>query len=310
MELRHLKYFLAVADTSNFTRAAAQSFVAQSALSEQIARLEAEVGTALFVRSTRSVRLTDAGELLEPLARRLLADAETAQAELDALTGLRRGRIRLGLIQSAASPIDLIEILGVFHDQYPDIKLEVRNDASEPMAAAVLAGTLDVAIVGLDDDGIPASLEHHLLSCEPLVAVVSRRHPLAGQAKVDLAALCEGVQFIHFQRGSGLRHFVEAALTRAGVPSGSSIEVAQIHDMVRLAARGLGITVVPRSAVTGSPYARTDDAGFQAIPLLDEQAVHPVSVVYNGAHQSSAAKAFLNTFFRNVHGEIPRRDDR
>src|SRR5580658_3924177 len=107
MELRYLRYFLAVAETRNFTRAAAQCFVAQSALSEQIARLEVEVGTALFARTSRTVRLTAAGEVLVPLARRVLADVELAQAELDALGGLRRGRLRLGLLQAAASGMDL-----------------------------------------------------------------------------------------------------------------------------------------------------------------------------------------------------------
>lgn len=85
MDLRHLKYFLAVAETRNFTQAAANCYVAQSALSQQIARLEKEVGAQLFSRTSRSVRLTAAGELLEPLARRILADVDNAQAALDAL---------------------------------------------------------------------------------------------------------------------------------------------------------------------------------------------------------------------------------
>lgn len=112
MELRHLKYFLAVASASSLTKAAAECYVAQSALSEQIARLEAEVGARLFARNSRSVRLTAAGEVLVPLAQRILADVETAQAELDALGGLRRGRLRLGLIQTSGSAIDLAEVVG------------------------------------------------------------------------------------------------------------------------------------------------------------------------------------------------------
>src|SRR6201995_3032119 len=106
MELRHLRYFLAVAETQNFTRAAAQCYVAQSALSEQIARLEAETGAQLFVRTSRTVRLTAAGEALVPLAQRILADWETAQAERDSMACRGRGRLRLGLMQTSGWALD------------------------------------------------------------------------------------------------------------------------------------------------------------------------------------------------------------
>ncbi|MFF1809283.1 LysR family transcriptional regulator [Streptomyces sp. NPDC058251] len=121
MDLRHLKYFLAVAETRNFTQAAASCYVAQSALSQQIARLEKDVGTALFSRTSRAVRLTAAGELLEPLARRILADVDNAQAALDDLAGLRRGRLRLGLVQTLAGAIDMVEVMAEYHALHPGI---------------------------------------------------------------------------------------------------------------------------------------------------------------------------------------------
>jgi len=140
MELRHLTYFVAVAETENFTRAAAQCFVAQSALSQQVARLETEVGALLFARNSRSVRLTEAGEVLLPLARRILADVDNAQAELDALRSLRRGRLRLGLLQSAANPVDQIAVIGAFHESYPGIDILVTDETSSAMVEAVGAG--------------------------------------------------------------------------------------------------------------------------------------------------------------------------
>jgi len=173
MELRYLRYFLAVAATGSFTRAAAQCYVAQSALSEQIARLESEVGTQLFVRTSRTVRLTAAGEVLVPLAQRILADVETAQAELDALAGLRRGRLRLGLIQTSGGPLDLAAVLGDFHRRFAEIEFEVTSEPSAGMVTAVSAGTLDLAIVGLFPEDVPAGLERQLLSRDPLVAVVA-----------------------------------------------------------------------------------------------------------------------------------------
>src|SRR3954447_21126043 len=105
MELRHLRYFVAVAETSNFTRAAELSFVAQSALSQQVAALEKELGNQLFHRTSRAVTLTEAGEVLLPLARRILADVELAKMEMDALAGVQRGKLRLGLIQTAGTEV-------------------------------------------------------------------------------------------------------------------------------------------------------------------------------------------------------------
>jgi DNA-binding transcriptional LysR family regulator len=292
MELRYLRYFLAVAATRSFTRAAAQCYVAQSALSEQIARLESEVGTQLFVRTSRTVRLTAAGEVLVPLAQRILADVETAQAELDALAGLRRGRLRLGLIQTSGGPLDLAAVLGDFHRRFAEIEFEVTSEPSAGMVTAVSAGTLDLAIVGLTPDDVPAGLERQLLSQDPLVAVVAPRHPLAGRARAGLAELTGGA-FIHFRRGSGIRRYVDAAFVRAGVPVPGGFEVSQVHDMIRLAAQDVGATIVPRSAATWLYPPGPGREDFRVLRLADPAAVHPTSVIYDAARLSPAAAAFL-----------------
>src|SRR6201994_247030 len=293
MELRYLRYFLAVAETRNFTRAAAQCYVAQSALSEQIARLEAETGVQLFVRTSRTVRLTAAGEVLVPLAQRILADVETAQAELDALAGLRRGRLRLGLIQTSGGALDLAAVLGDFHRRFGEIEFEVTSEPSAGMVAAVEAGSLDLAIVGLHPEDVPPGLEHQLLSQDPLVAVVASRHTLAGRARVRVAELAGPGAFIHFRRGSGIRRYVDAAFGRAAVVAPGGFEVSQVHDMIRLAAQGVGATIVPRSAATWlyPPGAGRED--FRVLRLADRRAVHPTTVIYDGGRLSPAAEAFL-----------------
>lgn len=288
MELRHLRYFLAVADTHNFTQAAAHCYVAQSALSQQIARLEKEVGAALFSRTSRSVRLTAAGELLEPLARRILADVDNAQAELDALAGLRRGRLRLGLVQTDAGPVDVVTVLADYHARHPGIDLNVVNAPSAEMVAALQTGALDVAVVGLAPHQVPEGLDSQALGTDPLVLVVPAEHPFAGRESADLAELPRGYQLIQFTRGSGLRHQVESAFARAGVEAGQHFEVAQIHDMVRFASAGLGVTVVPRSSVRNWL-----DNGAKALRIADPAAVHHVSVVYDRSRLAPAAAAFL-----------------
>ncbi|MFF4705545.1 LysR family transcriptional regulator [Streptomyces sp. NPDC001288] len=299
MELRHLKYFLAVAETHNFTRAAARCYVAQSALSQQIARLEKDVGAPLFTRTSRSVRLTAAGELLEPLARRILADVDHAQDALDALAGLRRGRLRLGLVQTMAVPFDMVEVLAAYRARHPGVDLRVSNAPSSRMADAVLAGTLDVAVVGLAAPQVPDGLAHRTLGSAPLVVVVPREHPLADRDVIGLADLPDGHPLIQFTRGTGLRRQVEAAFTRAGAEAGGHFEVGQVRDMIRLAARGVGVTVVPRSAVEGPGSVMGLDSadllprGARMLRLTDPEAVHHVCVVHDGTRPAPAVEAFL-----------------
>ncbi|WP_406119976.1 LysR family transcriptional regulator [Streptomyces sp. NBC_00989] len=305
MDLRHLKYFLAVAETRNFTQAAASCYVAQSALSQQIARLEKDVGARLFSRTSRSVRLTAAGELLEPLARRILADVDTARAALDALSGLRRGRLRLGLVQTRASSVDLVEVMADYHARYPGIDLHVTNAPSAEMAASVLAGDLDIAIVGLGPRQIPDGLDHQVLAADPLVLIVPADHALADRGTVDLADLPESHQLIQFTRGSGLRRQVEAAFARAGVEPGQHFQVGQIQDMIRLAARGIGVTVVPRSSVLddSAPGASLRDVlpyGARALRIADEAAVHTICAVHDSKRLAPAAAAFLEVVERHA----------
>ncbi|WP_316768384.1 LysR family transcriptional regulator [Streptomyces sasae] len=300
MELRHLRYFLAVADTHNFTQAAARCYVAQSALSQQVARLEKDVGAPLFSRTSRSVRLTAAGELLEPLARRILADVDNAQAALDALAGLRRGTLRLGLVQTMAVSFDMVEVAAEYRARYPGIDLQVSNASSSRMAAEVLAGALDVAVVGLHSGQVPEGLEYRVLGSAPLVLVVPHDHALADREAVGLADLPESHPLIQFTRGSGLRHQVEAAFDRAGMAAGQHFEVGQILDMIRLAARGLGVTVVPRSSVVGPGSVlgldTADDLprGARMLRLTDDEAVHHICAVYDGTRLAPAAAAFLD----------------
>jgi DNA-binding transcriptional LysR family regulator len=292
VELRHLTYFLAVAETRNFTRAAENCFVAQSALSQQVARLETELGSPLFVRTSRSVRLTAAGELLLPLARQVLDAADHARAELDAFTGLRRGSLRIGFIQAQSTPVDMVGVLDAFHRRHPAIGLRVRNSGSAEMAAQVAAGSLDLAVVGLHPAQLPVGLAHELLAEDPLVAVVSPGHPLAGRETVDLGELVATGQFIQLRSGTGMRRHVEAAFTRAGLTAPQSFEVAQVQDMIRLAARDVGVTVVPRSAVHG-PAAAGPGEPLRVLRLADAAAVHPTSVVYEARSLAPAAAAFL-----------------
>jgi len=161
-----------------------------------------------------------------------------------------------------------------------------------------------VAIVGLGPDELPSSLSQRTLSVDPLMAVVSQRHPLARRATVGVAALVATRPFIHFLAGSGVRHYVDAAFGRAGVTISHSFEMGQLSDMVRLAALDIGVTIVPSSSVGGAGSDFQIHEDYRVIRLDDEAAVHPVSVVYDAAHLSAAGSAFLETLEQHQPGRL------
>jgi DNA-binding transcriptional LysR family regulator len=288
MDLRQLEYFLGVAEERNFTRAAARCHVVQSALSYQIARLEREHGVTLFHRTSRSVQLAPAGELLLPHARRLLQGVDVARAELAAFSGLITGRLRLGMVGSVANAAPLVESsLIAFHHRHPGVEIAVQDTGSRHMAEQVRSGDLDLAFVGLYADQAPAGLLHSVLTDEPLVAVVDRDHPLAGRQAVDLGELAHISPFIEMRAESGLRLQVDAAFGRAGVPRRVAFELGTSDGVVRFAGLGFGAALVPSSAAATA-------AGVSVLTLTDADARHPISLVHRAPEPSApSARAFL-----------------
>jgi DNA-binding transcriptional LysR family regulator len=288
MDLRQLEYFVGVAEERSFTRAAARCHVVQSALSYQIARLEREQGVTLFHRTSRSVQLAPAGELLLPHARRLLHGVDVARAELAAFSGLLTGRLRLGMVGSVGNAAPVVETsLMAFHERHPGVEISVQDTGSRHMAEQVRAGDLDLAFVGLFADQSPAGLIHAVLTDEPLVAVVARDHPLAGRRTIDLHELAEVSPFIEMRTESGLRLQVDAAFDRAGVTRTVAFELGTSDSVVRFAGLGFGAALVPVSAASTPTDVRV-------LALPDPAARHPISLVHRAPEPSApSARAFL-----------------
>jgi len=246
MELRQLAYFVAVADEGNFTRAAATVHVAQPGVSAQIRHLERELGQDLLDRTGRSVSVTAAGAAVLPYARAALAAVAGARQAVDELTGLLRGHVTIGTLTSISSDqVDLPGLLAGFHHDHPavDVTLTVAN--SEELVDALRAGRLDLAFIGLGAT-TPARIDTHILTSEPLVAVVSLRDPLAATTTITLHALAERT-LISLPRGTGLRSALEQACTAAGFAPHVTFEAGDPRVLAELAARGLGVAVVPQS---------------------------------------------------------------
>jgi DNA-binding transcriptional LysR family regulator len=301
MELRHLRYFIAVAELRNFTKAAEASFVAQSALSQQINRLEHELGAPLFVRGKRGTELTPAGEVLLPHARRLVADEARARAEMRSYLGLEKGRLTVGLIQTSASAVDVVGAVAEFSRRCPGIELHIVNQTTAEMVEGVRRGSLDLAVVGLAPDELPDGLERRQLAVDPLVGVASEK--LAGglTGPVSVADLLSRGRLIQFAAGTGIRKHVDAAVRRAGLEVSSPFELTQVSDMLVFAALGLGVTIVPRTVtVTGAAQLAEAGQPYVVLGLTDPLAVHPVTVIFETPRMPVSARVFLDLLTRTA----------
>jgi DNA-binding transcriptional LysR family regulator len=288
MDLRQLEYVVAVADTLSFTRAAKRCNVVQSALSHQIARLEEELDTRLFERSSRSVSITQSGELLVEYAKRILMTAGEARAELDALGGLKRGRLALGATQTAGRALEVVELFGFYHRQFPGVELSVHTGPASELIGDVRAGSLDIALVAETYTG--DDLEWvTLIENEPLVAVVGREHPLADRKRVRLVDLAASGDLIEFRNDTGLRETIDAAFAQAGVPRQASLQLGRVSDMVRFASHGFGAAIVPRVFALQAPAG----AGPYATLRLTEPLGLSIGAVYRSGRPAPTLRVFL-----------------
>ncbi|WP_203883979.1 LysR substrate-binding domain-containing protein [Planotetraspora kaengkrachanensis] len=284
MELQQMRYVLAVAETSNFTRAAEQCLVVQSALSHQIARLERELGAKLFDRTSRRVRLTPAGEAFLPAARQALDAAERARAEVAAAAGEIRGRLAIGAISTVAA-VDLPAVLKQFHLRHREVRISLRTSPSEELIERVRQGALDVAFLGLPLGVRPQGVRGCELARGDLVAVVAPDHPLADKEDVDLHRLAEET-FVDFPAGTAGRAHSDAAFAAAGVQREVAFEVTVADFMARLIRQGLAIGMLPAafaSELLDLPIIRLRDA-----PARIEH------LIWSRFQPSPAAAAFLS----------------
>src|SRR4051812_10628303 len=285
MELRQLSYFVAVAEERHFPRAAKRVTIAQPAVSQQIRRLEAELGESLFVRDRRAVTLTAAGEALLPHARAALAAAAGGREAVRALTGLLAGRLALGVVQPLPDR-RLPLLVGDFRRRHPQVELALIEDEPEPLTAAVSAGRLDVAVIALGRyDCPPPGLETRLVASEPVVVAVHPEHPLAARAAVALRALRDE-PMVTLLRGSRLRNTLEVACRSAGFAPRVVAETSDLGLLVELAAERVGVAVLPASETAGA-------TGIATLPLLRPKLERRIMLAWRPAGTPPAARAFL-----------------
>lgn len=248
MQLHQLAYFVAVAETRHFTRAAHRLGIAQPSLSQQIRALERDLGSPLLHRRPGRIELTDAGQTLLPVARRMLSDADTARREIHELAALGRGRVRLGATPSLCTGL-LPAMLAGFHRRHPGIELVLHESGSRDLRAELTAGALDIALVvdaSLSDDDQLSAVP---LLAEDLVLIspTDRARPTR-RAEIAVADLRDR-PLVMFREGYDLRETTVAACREAGFEPTFAVEGGEMDAVLGFVAAGLGVAVVPSTVV-------------------------------------------------------------
>jgi DNA-binding transcriptional LysR family regulator len=296
MELRHLRYFLAVAEEGHITRAAERLGIQQPPLSQQIQALERELETQLFRRKPRGVELTPAGLALLDEARAILARTDEAVASVKRTARGEAGRIGIGFTSSASFHPFLPRAIRAFRETHPLIALALEESGTTELVDALRARSLDVAFVrspvGESDDLFVRPLLE-----EPMVAALPSGHPLsAGRDALPLAALA-GETFILYRRpvGPGLHDAIIAACDRAGFSPTIGQEAPRMLSTLSLVAAGLGVTVVPAS------MSRLEAEGV-AYRSLDASAplTAPLNLAYRRDEISAAVRRFVGLVQHNA----------
>jgi DNA-binding transcriptional LysR family regulator len=253
MELRQLRYLVALADEQSFTRAAEREHIAQPALSQQIQKLEQELGIPLVERTTRRVQITDAGNLLVARARRVLTELESARQELDRVRGIQTGHVVVGAMNTMG-PVDITLVLGRFHQLHPHVELVVRESNSDELAEMLRVDALDLAFLSVTERVESHGLALHQILMEELIVVLPNDHPLAGQEEIRMVELSRE-DFISYREGARLRELLDGAAADAGFEPRIILESNESRRIRRLVARGLGIAILPRSHAVGTSDA-------------------------------------------------------
>jgi LysR family transcriptional activator of glutamate synthase operon len=264
MELRQLRYLVSLAEERHFTRAAEREHIAQPALSQQIRRLEQELGLALVERTTRRVSLTEAGSVLAARARRVLIDVDAAAAEMQSLAGVQTGHVTVGAMHTMG-PVDISLALAIFHQRHPRVELTVREQSSEELAEMLRIDELDLAFLSVTERVEQHGLGLTQLVSEELVVVLPTDHPLARRRRIRMAELSHE-SFISYRPGARLRELLVAAAGHVGFEPRITLESNESQRIRRLVARGLGVALLPRSDAE-SPGAQT------AVAALTEPAL-------------------------------------
>ncbi len=289
MEIQQLRYLVAVARTKNFSRAAEQCHVSQPSLSQQIMKLEEELGERLLERGRREAKLTEAGRLFLPHAERVLDEVEAGRDVVNAMRGVVRGRVMLGVIPTVA-PYYLPRVLRAFAKAHPEIEVSITEATTSELVRAVQAGELDVGLVSLPV--AVRGLVAEEVFAEALWLALPKRHPLAKRDAVKMAELAEE-PFMLLQDGHCLAgQSLEFCAMRGFAPK-VTFRSAQMETIQAFVAAGMGVSMVPT-------MARREGAGVVYRPLHGRTPERKIGFIRAEGRVATQATRALVEFVRTA----------
>lgn len=288
MELRHLRYFVAVAEELNFGRASVRLRIAQPPLSRQIRDLEREIGARLFERVSRGVELTPAGRAFLPEARLTLAQAERAQRTAQRAANGETGRLRVGFVEAATHSGILPDVLSFFRAHLPSVGLSLFELDALRQADAFQEGRIDVGILHAPPLDAARWLRVEPIYTERVILALPKAHALAARPRLQLASLANE-SFVAFPRVVAPEMYDEilASCRRAGFSPRIVQEAAGWHTLASLVSAGVGIGVVPRSIAEFAQHGVV----YRPVRMLDVQM--SLSAVWKRAERSPVRERFV-----------------
>src|SRR5688500_4993391 len=292
MELHQLRYFVAVAETGNFTRASERAHVSQPSLSQQVLKLEAEVGHKLFHRLGRKAVLTEAGAAFLERARRILFEVENAAKELGDHPSLGR-RITVGAVQTVM-PYLVTPLIAQLRETLPNLLVDSVEDFRSNLVRGVVEGDLDLAVV-------PQPVKEHRISIEPLFAeplllVVGKSHPIAGRTEISIADLAAET-FVSLGDSSALATQVRAFFGDQKFQPRIGFRCAQVATLKQIISLGLGISLLPQLA-----RQQDDRDTLTYLKLTGSEPTRELVVIRHlQRYQSRGAEQFLTVLREHVH---------
>lgn len=244
MELRQLQYFMAAAKAQHFTTAARQLNIVQSALSSAIKSLEEELEAKLFIRTTRHVRLTAAGRVLQEKGAIVLDAVREARDSVAAVQGTARGKLSIGTVQGLPAFLDLPVLIARYHKRHPMIDVRLCQGGSAHLIEKLRTGLVDLAFLPAAD--MPADIATRMIACEDLVVVTAPEHPLAQRNSLTIEELAEH-PFVDFEPDRGTRRHVDQAFAERRIERHTAFEVSDLESLMELVGHGLGVALVPET---------------------------------------------------------------
>jgi DNA-binding transcriptional LysR family regulator len=286
MELRHLRTIAAVARHGSLTKAGEELYLSQSAISQQIRRLELELGFDVFRRTSRRVELTAEGRVILGCAQRVLAEVDGLHSELEEMTGLLRGELGIGGVYPTG-PYDVFGMLADFRAAHPEVAVHMIEDTQDGVLEALRADDLDCAFTALNPDTLGNEFAATLLWEEEFVVALPAGHRLCGRPRITFEELA-AEDLIAYRDNSALRRRLERTMAALGLEPRNAFVCTEMAAVRALTSKGLGVAVIPRSA------AEQPGPPIELRPIGPERLTWPVALVWRaGRRQTAAGKAFL-----------------